>query len=240
MTSTLQDAVVVVIGGSSGIGLATARMAADAGARVTIVGRDEGRLRTAVEQLPDGTSSQALDLADEDAVRRLFDGFDHVDDVANLAGTHVVGTLADVDTATLRGPVDNRFWGPLFLGKYAPTKMTTGSITLCTGVGVARPRPGSAIVTAAAGGSEFLARAMAVELAPIRVNVVRPGIIDTPLLDRLAGGANRDDVLAAMAKRVPLRRVGRPEEIAAGILFLMANDYVTGATLTIDGGASLA
>jgi NAD(P)-dependent dehydrogenase (short-subunit alcohol dehydrogenase family) len=239
MTRQLQDASVVVIGGSSGIGLATARLASAAGARVTIAGRDEARLAAALESLPADARGVALDVADEAAVRDLFDSFDHIDHVATLAGTHVAGTLADLDTAALRGPVDNRFWGPLFVGKYAAPKMTTGSITLCTGAGVARPRAGNVIVSAAAGGSEFLARAMAVELAPVRVNVVRPGIVDTPLLDRLAPG-NRDDVLQAMAKRVPLRRVAQPEEIADGILFLMANEYVTGTTLTIDGGASLA
>ena len=235
----LQDTSVVVIGGSSGIGLATARLASAAGAQVTIAGRDEARLAAALESLPADARGVALDVADEAAVRDLFESFDHVDHVATLAGTHVAGTLADLDTAALRGPVDNRFWGPLFVGKYAAPKMTTGSITLCTGAGVARPRAGNVIVSAAAGGSEFLARAMAVELAPVRVNVVRPGIVDTPLLDRLAPG-NRDDVLKAMAKRMPLGRVAQPEEIADGILFLMTNEYVTGTTLTIDGGASLA
>ena len=180
-----------------------------------------------------------LDVADEDAVRGLFESFDHVDHVAILAGTHVAGNLADVDTSVLRGPVDNRFWGPLFVGKYAAPKMTTGSITLCTGAGVNKPRKGNVIVTAAAGGSEFLARAMAVELAPVRVNVIQPGIVDTPLLDRLAAGMDRDEVLKLMAKRTPLGRVAQPEEIADGILFLMTNEYVTGSTLTIDGGASL-
>ena len=239
MTPSLQDATVVVIGGSSGIGLATARLAGEAGAQVTIAGRDEDRLAAALESLPGNTRGSALDVADEAAVRDLFDSFDHVDHVASLAGTHVAGRVTDLDSEALRGPVDNRFWGPIHICKYASPKMTTGSITLCTGAGVARPRAGSAIVSAAAGGSEVLARAMAVELAPVRVNVVRPGIVDTPLLERLAPGS-RDDVFEAMAKRVPLGRVARPEEIADGILFLMTNEYVTGTTLTIDGGASLA
>jgi len=81
---------------------------------------------------------------------------------------------------------------------------------------------------------------MAVELAPIRVNVIRPGIVDTPLLDRMVPGGDREAVLQAMAKRIPLRRVAQPEEIADGIVFLMNNTYVTGSTLTIDGGSTLA
>jgi NAD(P)-dependent dehydrogenase (short-subunit alcohol dehydrogenase family) len=239
MPASMKNAAVVVIGGSSGIGLATARLATEAGARVTIAGRDESRLAAALDTLGGDVRGVTLDVADETAVRDLFDSFDHVDHVATLAGTHVTGLLADVDTSTLSGPVDNRFWGPLFIGKYAAPKMTDGSITICTGAGVARPRAGAAIVAASAGGSEFLARAMAVELAPIRVNVVRPGIVDTPLLDRLVPNG-REQVMEAMAKRVPLGRVAQPEEIADGILFLMTNQYVTGSTLTIDGGSSLA
>jgi NAD(P)-dependent dehydrogenase (short-subunit alcohol dehydrogenase family) len=238
MSESLKDATVVVIGGSSGIGLATAKLAREAGARPTIVGRDEARLATALETLGDEARGVTLDVADEAAVGDLFDSFDHVDHVASFAGTHVHGRLTDVDTDTLRGPVDNRFWGPLHIGKYASPKMSGGSITICTGAGVARPRAGAAIVAAAAGGSEFLARAMAVELAPIRVNVVRPGIVDTPLLDRLAP-SGRDAMVEAMAKRVPLGRGARPEEIADAVLFLMRNDYVTGSTLTVDGGISL-
>lgn len=238
MATSLQDASVVLIGGSSGIGLATAMQARAAGAAVTIAGRDKDKLAAAREQLGGETQTAVLDIADERAVRDLFASLDHVDHVATLAGTHVAGNIADVDTDALRGPVDNRFWGPLFLCKHAAPKMTSGSITICTGAGVGRPRAGGAIVSAAAGGSEVLARAMAVELAPIRVNVIRPGIVDTPLLDRMAGD-RRDDMLAAMAKRIPLGRVAQADEIAEAIIFLMTSGYVTGETLTIDGGFSL-
>jgi NAD(P)-dependent dehydrogenase (short-subunit alcohol dehydrogenase family) len=235
--ASLQDAAVVVIGGSSGIGLETARLALARGARVTIVGRDQARLDAARTELGD-VATVALDVADEEGVASLFDSLDHVDHLASFAGTHVNGRLADVDTSVLRGPVDNRFWGPLFLCKYAAPKMTTGSITICTGAGVGRPRAGASIVGAAAGASEFLARSMALELAPIRVNVVRPGIVDTPLFDRMAG-EHKAEVLAAQAKRIPLQRVAQPEEIAHAVEFLMTNEYVTGSTLTIDGGFSV-
>ena len=238
MALSLEGASVVVIGGSSGIGLATARRAQEAGARVTIAGRDEARLASACDDLGDGVGSFALDVADEGAVAALFDSLDSVDHVVNLAGTHVAGTLADLDTAAMRGPVDNRFWGAIFVCKYAAPKMTGGSITLCTGAGIARPRAGAAIVAAAAGGSEVLARAMAHELKPIRVNVIRPGIIDTPLLDRMAGD-HRDDMIAAQAKRIPVGRIGQPEDIAHAIEFLMTNEFVTGTVLTVDGGHSI-
>jgi NAD(P)-dependent dehydrogenase (short-subunit alcohol dehydrogenase family) len=149
-----------------------------------------------------------------------------------------MGSVADTDTEVLRGPIDNRLWGPVFICKYGAPKMSGGSITICTGAGVTRPRPGNAIVMAAAGGSEVFARAMALELAPTRVNIVRPGIVDTPMLARMAGD-RRDEVLAAQAKRIPLRRVAQPEEIAEAVMFLMTNEYTTGSTLTIDGGFSI-
>jgi len=238
MSLSLDNAEVVVIGGTSGIGLATAAMALEAGARVTVVGRDEARLAGALDQLGSRARGMALDVAHEGAVRDLFAAFDHVDHVAMLAGTRADGEIATIDTATITGPVESRLWGALYVCRYAAAKMTDGSITICTGVGVARPRRGGAIVAAAAGGSEILARVVALEVAPIRVNVIRPGIVDTPLLARMAG-ERLESVRASQAKRTPLGRVARPEEIAHGILFLMSNTYVTGSTLTIDGGLSL-
>jgi NAD(P)-dependent dehydrogenase (short-subunit alcohol dehydrogenase family) len=239
MPASLHGSAVVVIGGSSGIGLATARLAVDGGAHVTIAGRSEDRLRAACAELGGDVRGVALDVADEAAVEALFASLDAVDHVATFAGTHVAGTIAEVDTATLRGPVDNRFWGPIHVCKHAGPRMTAGSITICTGAGVGRPRAGGAIVSAAAGGSEVLAKAVALELAPVRVNVIRPGIVDTPLFERMAGD-QREAVLAAQAKRIPLGRVAQPEEIAHAVAFLMTNEYMTGATLTIDGGYSLA
>jgi NAD(P)-dependent dehydrogenase (short-subunit alcohol dehydrogenase family) len=229
---------VVVIGGTSGIGLATAVMAQEAGARVTVVGRDKGRLADAVERLGGHARGVAFDVADEAAVEDLFASFDHVDHVALLAGSRVDGEVATLDTSTIQGPVNDRLWGALYVCKHAAPKMTDGSITICSGVGVARPRRGSAVVAAAAGASDILARAVAQEIAPIRVNVIRPGVIDTPLLARVAG-ERRDQMIASQAKRIPLGRIGQAEEIAHAILFLMSNTYVTGTTLTIDGGISL-
>jgi NAD(P)-dependent dehydrogenase (short-subunit alcohol dehydrogenase family) len=238
MPWSFEGADVVVIGGTSGIGLATAALAQEGGARVTVVGRDEARLAGALDQLGGRARGVALDVADERAVQDLFASFDHIDHVAVLAGTRADGEIATIDTSIVTGPVDSRLWGALYVCRYAPPKMTDGSITICTGVGVARPRRGGAIVAAAAGGSEILARVAALELAPVRVNIIRPGIVDTPMLAHMAGD-RLEAVIASQAKRTPLGRIARPEEIADGILFLMGNTYVTGSTLTIDGGLSL-
>lgn len=239
MSAALQDARVVIIGGSSGIGLATAQMALDAGAQVTIAGRDKDRLAAALDVLGGKASGVACDVSDEASVRDLFDDMDHIDHVANFGGSHINGPITELDTDAMRANVDGRFWGPVHVFKYAAPKMTDGSITICTGAGVAKPRPGGAIVSAGCGGSEYLALGMASELAPIRVNVIRPGIVDTPLLDRLAAGAKREQIIDFMSKRVPLGRVAQPEEIADGVVFLMRNRYITGTTLTIDGGSGL-
>jgi NAD(P)-dependent dehydrogenase (short-subunit alcohol dehydrogenase family)/dihydrofolate reductase len=238
MPVSLEGQAVVVLGGTSGIGLATATMAKAQGADVTVVGRDAARLADALALLGDGASGATLDVADEAAVRDFFAGFDHIDHVAMLAGTHANGEIVDTDTSTLREPVENRLWGALYVCKYAAPKMTDGSITICTGAGVARPRKGAAIVAAAAGASEFIAKAVALEVAPVRVNIIRPGIVDTPLMTRMAGD-HRDAMLEAMAKRIPLGRVAQPADIADAILFLMGNTYMTGSTLTIDGGFGL-
>ena len=205
---------------------------------MTIAGRDPARLDAALKELGGEAQGATVDIADEAGVKELFDSIDHADHVATLAGTHVNGPIASLDTAKLQGPVGNRFWGPLYLCKYAAPKMTTGSITICTGAGVGRPGAGRSIVSAAAGGSEVFAKAMAVELAPIRVNVIRPGIVDTPMFAGMVGD-NREQAVAAMSKRIPLGRIASPEEIAHAIVFLMTNEYVTGSILTIDGGFSL-
>ena len=113
-----------------------------------------------------------------------------------------------------------------------------GSLTFMSGTAARRPLPGAAIGSASASAIEGLARSLALDLAPIRVNAIRPGWVDTPMVSDFLGD-RRDVVLEEIAKSLPLKRIGRPEEIAEGVLFLMQNDYITGTTLTIDGGALL-
>jgi NAD(P)-dependent dehydrogenase (short-subunit alcohol dehydrogenase family) len=239
MGASLTGARVVIIGGSSGIGLATAAMTHELGAHVTIAGRDPERLAAAKDRLGGDVEAVQTDVADEVQVRDLFASVPKVDHVVTLAGAQVAGRITEADLTTLRYPMEVRFWGSVHVCKYAAPKMVDGgSITLCSGIVAARAMPGRSIGTASTSATEAFARAMALELAPIRVNAIRPGTVDTPLTTRLMGD-RRHDYLASEAKRLPVGRVGQPEDLAHAIRFLMENPFLTGITLTVDGGRLL-
>jgi len=235
---SLAGKTVVVIGGSSGMGLATAKAALAEGATVVITGRSEERLRSAREALGGAVRTVALDAADEAGTRALFEQLGHVDHVFFTAATLTFAPRLAADSSSLRAAIDTRFWGSYYVAKYAAPKMPPdGSITFTTGTASRKPIPGSAVVSASCGAVEALARALAVELAPIRVNTIAPGLVDTPLLERTMGGRERAaKVIADMGARLPVKRAGAPEDIAQAALFLMKNRFTTGITLTVDGG----
>jgi len=236
---SLTNATVVILGGSSGIGLATAKAARAEGAQVTITGRSAQRLQTARADLGDAVRTVVLDVADETGTRIFFQELDHLDHLFITAGTLVKDSRLAPDSAVLRPAMDTRFWGALYAAKHGALKMNgSGSITFMSGTAAQRPLDGASVASASCGAVEAFARALAVDLAPIRVNTIQPGFVDTPLLDEVLG-PQRAEILAAAAARLPVRRIGRPEEVADAVLFLMKNGYVTGITLTIDGGGLL-
>jgi NAD(P)-dependent dehydrogenase (short-subunit alcohol dehydrogenase family) len=236
---SLDGASVVVLGASSGMGLATAVAAHAAGADVTIVGRDPTRLEQAVDQIGPGTRSFALDVADADAMLAMFEQLDHVDHVAMLAGEQPYAPVADTEHELFQRALDVRVWGAYSAIKGAAAKMPPhGSFTFTSGFSAHRPRAHRSSGAVATAAVESFARAMAVELGPIRVNVICPGAIDTPLLQRVFGD-QRESAMRAVADRLPAGRIGTVEEIADAILFLMRNTYVTGVVLHVDGGAML-
>jgi NAD(P)-dependent dehydrogenase (short-subunit alcohol dehydrogenase family) len=239
MDERFHGTTVVVIGGSSGIGLATARAALDEGADVVITGRSTERLDAAARVLEGRARTAALDSADEVATRALFESLDVVHHIFVSAGAVGPGALT-ADTEQLRPLLETRVWGSVFAAKYgAPLMSAGGSITFCSGVSSIRPRPGgSSVSSASAAAVEALARSLALELAPIRVNVVVPGLVDTPLVSGMFGDRHAD-AMQAVGKTLPVGRVGQPEDIADAVLFLMGNGYVTGTTLIIDGGRLL-
>jgi NAD(P)-dependent dehydrogenase (short-subunit alcohol dehydrogenase family) len=237
---TFANSKVLIVGGGSGMGLALARAGLAAGAAVTAVGRDETRLAAARRDLP-GLATIAADFTREAEVAALFARVGRLD--------HIVSTAADIDGAYRLLPeleiaaaqrvVDSKFLGPLMLAKHGgPMLSPGGSLTFTSGIAAYRPAARGSVVAAINAALEGLVRALAVELAPIRVNAVSPGWVDTPIWRFVAGDA-KDETLAAMARRLPVGRVGRPEDIAEAIAFLMGNGFTTGEVLHVEGGHRL-
>ncbi|MBM4229059.1 MAG: SDR family oxidoreductase [Gammaproteobacteria bacterium] len=226
---SLQGRTVVVLGGSSGIGLATARAAQAEGAEVVITGRDAARLAKAKAVLGGQIRTGQFDAAHETPMREFMESLPVIDHIFSTAGTLVNDAGLTPARGQLRPAMGVRFWAALYACKYGAPRLRAAA---------RRPLAGAAVASASCGAVESFARAMALDLAPVRVNVIAPGYVDTPLFDALLG-EQRDAVLAAAGAKLPVGRVGRAEEIADAVLFLMKNEYVNGTTLTVDGGGLL-
>lgn len=231
----------LIIGGTSGIGLATARAVLDEGGDVVIAGRSEEKLQAAASELNGGArvTCFTVDVADEDSVQGLFAKTGLLDHIVVTAVTPAYQPIAEFTQQGMRNVVESKLLGALYVAKHgAPRLRDRGSITLTSGIAADRPAPRGSAIAAVNGAINSLAKALALELAPCRVNAISPGWIDTPVWDSLAGG-NKGKVHEAMAARLPVRRIGRPEDAAAGILFLMTNSFTTGTALQVDGGHPL-
>jgi len=231
---------IVIVGGTSGIGFAVAHAATGAGAHVVVASSDAAKVTAATARLP-GAEGLALDVTDEAAVAAAFERLGPIDHLVFTAGDWGGmrrGPLAELDLAAASGLFGVRFWGALAVVKHAQkTLAADGSITLTDGTIAHRPTKGSAISTAMAGAVEHLVRGLAVELAPIRVNAVCPGLIRTGVWDSIPED-RREEQLAKMTARQPLPRVGEPAEAAEAYLYLMRGGYTTGQVLRVDGGAT--
>jgi len=233
---------VIVIGGSSGIGLATAEVLLCQGASVTVAGRAGGRLDSAERTLLSRQPRAALqvaaaDVSREDDVARLFKDAGPVDHVVLTAAdaTGAYQQVKSLDLATVRSLIDTKLTGALLVAKHAEV---TGSITFTSGIAAYRPAAGGSAVAAVNGALQSLGYALALELAPVRVNVVSPGWTDTPIWDTIAGQA-KSIRLAAMAARLPAGRVGTAGDVAQAVLALIGNQFITGTVLHVDGGQRL-
>lgn len=224
---------VVVVGGSSGIGLATAEMAKRGGADVIVASRNVAKLDAVAEKL--NAVAIPADVTSDQSVIDLFRRCGPVDHVVVTAAQLKTGPFRTVSMDDVRSTMESKFWGAWRVARAADIR-AGGSLTLVTGFLSVRPRPNSAIVGAANGALESLARALALELAPVRVNAVSPGVIDTPIRAAMPEEARRE-MLTKTAASLPVGRVGQGEDIARQILAFMANGFATGSIVYIDGGA---
>jgi NAD(P)-dependent dehydrogenase (short-subunit alcohol dehydrogenase family) len=224
---------VVVVGGSSGIGFSTAEFAKREGAEVIVASRNVERLNAAAAKL--NAVAIPVDVTSDDSVAGLFAKSGVVDHVVVTAAQLRTGPFKVVAMEDVRATMESKFWGAWRVARSAEIA-PGGSLTLVSGFLSIRPRPNSAIVGAVNGALESLARGLALDLAPVRVNAVSPGIIDTPIRAAMPEQA-RLDMLAKAAASLPVGRVGLGEDVARQIVAFMLNGFATGSIVYIDGGA---
>jgi NAD(P)-dependent dehydrogenase (short-subunit alcohol dehydrogenase family) len=238
VTGPLQGQRVLVVGRGSGIARVVTLAARDAGAKVIAAGRDKDTLTAAYAGEP-AISTETVDLTDEASIAALGEQFGSVDHVVSTASARARGRLAELDRDAIRRSFDTKVIGPLMLAKHLAARMNEGgSLTLFSGVAAAKIAVGTLGVAITNGAADTLARSLALELAPIRVNAISPGVIDTGAWDAL-GGQGKAGYFADMSARNPARRIGTADDIANGVLFAMTSTFLTGQTLHIDGGEPL-
>ena len=234
----LKNKTVVIIGGTSGIGLATAVEANERGAIVHAASRSKDKVEAKALEHPDINFFQQ-DIHDSLGLEKSFQALGEIDHVVAVA------TGANRKNAPFmeQSPEEfkeafNKFWGYTNVARLSlPLIRQEGSLTFVSGFPARKCNVGMSSISATGCAVEGLSRALALEVAPIRVNVVAPGIIETEAFDRL--GEGKSTALENMGKNIPIGRVGRPEEVGLAILHAMENPYMTGATIDIDGGILL-
>jgi NAD(P)-dependent dehydrogenase (short-subunit alcohol dehydrogenase family) len=237
MGNALRDKTVVVVGRRSGIARAVALLAESEGARVIVAGRDQGKLASAY--VDDDITAEVVDITDDASIAALAEQVGAVDHVVSTASARARGKLADLQRHNLQQSFDTKVIGPTMLAKYfAPQIKPGGSFVLFSGVHAFKLNVGYLGVGITNGAVDFLTRWLAVELAPIRVNAVSPGVIDTGAWDSLGDDGKRD-YFKHIADSNPARRIGTPGDVASAVLFAMINTFMTGMTLKIDGGEPL-
>jgi NAD(P)-dependent dehydrogenase (short-subunit alcohol dehydrogenase family) len=231
---------VVILGGTSGLGLATARAAAAEGANVVIVSGNQTRVDAALKTLPGGSKGFAVDLSKEENIKTFFEGIGKFDHLVFTAGESLSLTPIDeLDLEQAQHFFTIRFWGAMAAVKYGHAQLNPGgTISLTSGTAGLRPRKGWALAASICTAMEGFTRAMAVELAPIRVNLVIPGVIRTNLWSGMPD-AQREAFFDAEGKRLPAGRIGEAEDVATTFLYFMNMPYITGQAVVVDGGSVL-
>lgn len=230
---TLQGKTVVIVGAGSGMGLAVANMAVAQQMKVVAVGRTRSKLEAIA-----GARAIAADVTKDADLDRLFSEVGAFDHLVVTAHDLRYQTIATFERSEIEHALGSKLVAALLLAKHATKHIAKdGSLVFTSGIAGDRPMPRASVVASANAGLGGLARALAVELGPVRVNVISPGWVDTPVWDRI--GMDKQAAFEAMAARLPTRRTGTPDDFAHAVRFLMENGFVTGTVLEVDGGHRL-
>lgn len=225
---------IVIVGGGSGIGYAVAQQALEAGAQVVIASRSSQKLSVAVKQLGESVQTEVVDATNDESVAAFFrrvGDFDHL--AITIKPPLPAGRFLENEVDVAMAAFDAKFWGQYRLAKQGAQYIRqNGSITFTSGIASRRSYPGCSAVSAMNAATEALAKAIAIELAPIRVNTVCPGFVDTEPPTR-----GRAQHVKTLAPILPMNRLGTASEIAGAYLYLFSNSYSTGAVVVVDGGA---
>ena len=233
----LTDRRVLVVGRDSGIARATALAIRAVGAAVVVAGRDQKALAAAYDDA--GITAEYVDLTDESSIIALAERLDTIDHVVSTASARARGQVGDLSPETVTLSFQTKVIGPILLAKhFAPRMPADGSFVLFSGSSARKPSIGMLAVGATNGAVDVVTRSLAVELAPIRVNAISPGTIDSGAYDAL-GEQKKADLFAARTQHNPARRIGTSEDIADAVVFALTNTFLTGVSLAIDGGESL-
>ena len=239
-TKPLTGKKVIILGGSAGIGLATAKLAAAEGANIVIVSSNQQRINKALGELPLGSAGFAVDLSREENIKTLFGNIGTFDHLVYTAGENIsLDIIARTEIASAQKFFNIRFWAAFAAVKYgAPNINTGGSVCLISGTAAERPGAGWSVATSICSAMEGFTRAMAVELAPLRVNCVMPGVIKTNLWDSMSD-EDREALYKATEETLLLKRVGLAEDVALAFVYLMKQKHSTGQNVIVDGGSLL-
>lgn len=235
-----KDKRVVILGGTSGIGFATAEAAAREGAKLVVVSSKKEKVDRAVSRLPEGTEGYAVDLTNEEQVRTFFSNIGEFDHLVFTAGDPMMIENLDVtDIGTAQQLFNLRYWGAFMAAKYGSQNIRRGgSLTLTSGIAGARPQKGVTVAASICGAVESLTRALAVELSPLRVNTVSFGIMRTEFWNEVPE-KHRSIMYNNVGESLPVGRIGEPEDGAEAFLYLMRENYSTGQIIVVDGGSTL-
>ena len=235
----IQGRKAIILGGTSGIGLAAARQLADGGAEVVVASRSDANRKTAADTLGPSVAVREVDVLDRDGLSALFQEQAPFDILvcAATGGPRAIGPFLEMDLDGFQGSFA-KLWGYTNAVRLGASSMSEdGTIVLVSGYPARRPTPGASAISTVGNAVEGFARAIASEIAPRRINVVSPGAISTPLMS--LEPKLRDAFLASATESFAIPRPGQPEEVASAILFLIENEFVTGTTVDVDGGALL-